>query len=649
MRLEDLQGRRVGRYEVLTLLGRGGMAAVYRARDTALQRDIALKVLYPQYAADPEQLARFRREAVLAARLDHPNIVPIYDVGEADGLTFIAMKLITGRSLAERLRLFGPLLPAELLPIIDQIAAALDYAHAREVIHRDIKPANILLDGTQAVLTDFGIARALDTPGLTSTGALIGTPEAMAPEQIRGDRIDGRADVYALGVLIFRCLTGRPPYQGSVQDILLSHLEQSPPALRQFASDLPERLDDLLRRAMAAHPDDRYASAGMLAQDLREVLATAPASGAVLADTTPRGVLRPPVQPALPARRVDPQAPTRRNDPPQPIRRNDPPPPPPQRGIPAWAAALFGLIAGLLLLGSLILAWQSGRAAAILPTMAPTMLPMETASPAPTSTPTPSPSAVLTPTPSPSVIPSRAATDVPTSVPTAMPTDVPTTLPTVLPPTPLPTDVPTPTAAPTPPPSETSTPTAEPTAVPTATSTPTSAIPPTPTLCPLEFLQGGFGLLVQQNSDIRGKIGCPRAPAQGGPGAVVEQAFQRGSMFYFDPLRQIYVFFGSGSGTWRLFNQDELIGLPTPTPTTAPDGLYIPVRGFGLIWGYNADIREAIGYGTAPENGPLEGAFQSFQRGRMLYSRSGLGVGPTIYVLYADGSFERYDDPNQGR
>src|SRR6266508_3834687 len=140
MRLEDLQGRRLGRYEIVAVLGRGGMAAVYRAHDTVLRRDVALKVLYPQYIGDRTLIKRFEYEAVLAAGLDHPNIVPIYDVGEADGLVYIAMKLLSGQSFADILRLRGSLPADELLPIVDQIAAALDYAHVRQIVHRDIKP-----------------------------------------------------------------------------------------------------------------------------------------------------------------------------------------------------------------------------------------------------------------------------------------------------------------------------------------------------------------------------------------------------------------------------------------------------------------------------------------------------------------------------
>ena len=162
MRLEDLIGQRLGRYEIVALVGRGGMAAVYRAHDTALRRDVALKILYPQFSGDAALVERFQREAVLAANLDHPNILPIYDVGEADGLVYIAMRLLSGHSFADMLRLRGALPPPELVPIIQQIASALDYAHARQIVHRDIKPANILIEGLGA--EDWGLGAGSPSP-----------------------------------------------------------------------------------------------------------------------------------------------------------------------------------------------------------------------------------------------------------------------------------------------------------------------------------------------------------------------------------------------------------------------------------------------------------------------------------------------------
>ncbi|MEI6181420.1 MAG: serine/threonine-protein kinase, partial [Chloroflexales bacterium] len=245
--LRSLLNQRLGRYLIKAPLGRGGMAAVYRATDTILQRDIALKILYPQYSDDASLIERFKREAVTAASLEHPNIVPVYDVGEHDGMAFIAMKLLNGRSLQERLQEVGTLSLDELLTVLTAVAAALDYAHARGIIHRDIKPANIFLsqenEGVRPLLTDFGIAKQLDAPGLTTTGALIGTPDYMAPEQIAGRPVDARTDGYALGMLAFRCLTGRRAFEGSTQDVLLGHLYGQAPLLSTLNPALPPGLD----------------------------------------------------------------------------------------------------------------------------------------------------------------------------------------------------------------------------------------------------------------------------------------------------------------------------------------------------------------------------------------------------------------------
>jgi len=287
MRIDDPQGHRFGRYEAVELLGRGGMAAVYRARDTVLRRDIALKVLYPQYADDPILIDRFRREAVLAAGLEHPNIVPIYDVGDAEGTVYIAMLLLSGRSLADELRLRGLLTLDEVVPIIEQIASALDYAHSRHIVHRDIKAGNILLEEDplnlhhvpRAMLTDFGIAKSLDATGLTGTGVLIGTPDYMAPEQIRsGQTVDYRADIYALGVLIYRCLTGQLPFTGTTEQVLLGHLYDDFIDPSVLVPELPRAIDAVVHKAMARDAHQRYASAGELARALRQAAGLEPAT-----------------------------------------------------------------------------------------------------------------------------------------------------------------------------------------------------------------------------------------------------------------------------------------------------------------------------------------------------------------------------------
>ncbi|WP_255604168.1 serine/threonine-protein kinase [Oscillochloris sp. ZM17-4] len=271
--LRTLINQHLGRYTIIELLGRGGMAAVYRATDTVLQRDVALKVLYPQYSDDASLAERFSREAITAAALEHPHIVPVYDVGEHDGMAYIAMKLLSGETLQDHLQREGAISPGELSQILRPVADALDYAHSRGVIHRDIKPGNIFLSQAAAgprtvMLTDFGIAKRLDTPGLTTTGALIGTPDYMAPEQIAGRPVDARTDVYALGMLAYRALTGRRAFEGSTQDVLMGHLYRQPPTPSSVAPGLPVALDPVLLRAVASDVSARFPSAGAFVQAL---------------------------------------------------------------------------------------------------------------------------------------------------------------------------------------------------------------------------------------------------------------------------------------------------------------------------------------------------------------------------------------------
>ncbi|MEN9937650.1 MAG: hypothetical protein RLZZ387_4229 [Chloroflexota bacterium] len=637
MRLEELIGRRLARYDIIELLGRGGMAAVYRARDTALQRDVALKVLYPHYTYDQGLIERFQREAVVAARLDHPGIVPIYDVGEADGLTYIAMKLLGRRSLADLLRERDTLTPEQLAPIVDQIAAALDYAHQRGVVHRDIKPANIILDehlgqdegrgaDARAVITDFGIARSLDTPGTTGTGMMIGTPDYMAPEQVRGERhIDGRTDVYALGVLIYRALTGRRPFEGTTQEVLIGHLEGAPVPPSQLDPSLPPAVDQVVRRAMSRRPEARYQTAGELARALRQASG---AAGALFSSQAPRpadlGAAAPYAPPQPPPRYTEDDATTVRGE----VRphRGAPIPPPavprrPAGGQGGVGLVILGALLALLLVGGgLMMAQRLQGAAADTGGVA---------SPAPTIEavqPTEPPLAAETPTPTPE----------PSAEPTAEVTASPTRL-TATPTRPRPTATATPSATQT----ATASPT-QPTA--TATATGTLAAGVTPTACPVQLV-GGFGTLWTQNDIIQQRLGCPTRPEIGGE--IAEQPFERGSMYYFGPLEQIYMLIGFETGTWRLFPQSDLIGLPTPTPAPDPgSGMSVPIGGFGLVWGTFPEVREALGLGTLAEAGPVAGARQPFERGTMIWSETGLRRGKSIYVLYSDGTFERYDDPN---
>ncbi len=268
----DLIGKQIGHYAIVGHLGRGGMATVYKAHQIGLDRSVALKILQPALSADEIIVKRFQQEARIAASLGHPRIVTIYDVGESDGLFYIAMRFIDGETLGQLLRREGPLEPGRALNMIGQVAEALDFAHERGVLHRDVKPANVLVEaGEQMTLTDFGIARASEHSQLTATHMVIGTPEYMSPEQARGDPVDKRADLYALGVLLYEALGGRPPFSGaSTPSLLYLHVHEAPPPIQTLRSDLPAALGAVLHKALAKAPEDRFATAHELVRAARQ-------------------------------------------------------------------------------------------------------------------------------------------------------------------------------------------------------------------------------------------------------------------------------------------------------------------------------------------------------------------------------------------
>ena len=246
------------------MLGRGGMGIVFRAREKALDRDVALKVLAFDPLLNPDAYARFEREAKLAARLDHPNIVPIFSVGQRNGIAFYTMRLVKGGSVETRITPGQGFELERAVGILRDVAAALDFAHANGVVHRDIKPANVLIgDSGHALVADFGIARAFGDSGSTAaTGTgVVGSPAYMSPEQWRGEKVDGRADQYALAVLAFELLTGRRPFaDASMQELLRMHLSADPPDIISLRHDLGSHTTDVMWRAMAKQPADRYPS-----------------------------------------------------------------------------------------------------------------------------------------------------------------------------------------------------------------------------------------------------------------------------------------------------------------------------------------------------------------------------------------------------
>jgi hypothetical protein len=268
--IELSEGDRFAGYQIERLLGRGGMGVLYLAMEPGLERRVALKLIAPEAVADDVFARRFAEESRIAASIEHPNVVPIYAAGEEDGLPFIAMRYVSGSDLGKRLARQGRLEPSTATALIAQVGNGLDAIHAAGLVHRDVKPANVLLTAAggedHAYITDFGVARNLATAsGLTETGRFVGTLDYVAPEQISGGEVDARADVYALGCLLFKLLTCEVPFPKEGEAArLYAHLNDPPPAPSLYVPEIPMGLDDVVIRAMSKEPSDRYPSAGDL-------------------------------------------------------------------------------------------------------------------------------------------------------------------------------------------------------------------------------------------------------------------------------------------------------------------------------------------------------------------------------------------------
>ncbi len=269
--------KRIGKYEVIDEIGRGGFAVVYRARDTDLDRIVALKVLRPSWTEDPSFLARFRREACSTGRLRHANIVTVFELAEAENLFYIAMEYLAGLTLRGLLEAKGVLLLEQAVPILEQIAEALDYAHGQGMIHRDVKPSNVMVEetarGVRVTLMDFGLVKAAEESSVfTSRGTLLGSPEYMAPEQADPERVDEvgpAADRYALGIIAYHMLTGRVPFPGNTPATLYAHEHKPVPPPRSLRPDLSESTATALIKMLSKSPDERYPDAKAFVAELR--------------------------------------------------------------------------------------------------------------------------------------------------------------------------------------------------------------------------------------------------------------------------------------------------------------------------------------------------------------------------------------------
>ena len=385
--VDKLVNKTLGQFQITRELGRGGMAVVYEAYQPALQRKVALKVLPPSLAQD-DFVRRFQHEAIAAAGLRHPNIVTIYDVSSEGHYNYIVMEFLEGRPLSEVIRTGGPMPLDRLCKIVEQVAQALDYAHQHGFIHRDIKPSNIMLDqADHATLTDFGIARALTGTHLTQTGTLIGTPEYMSPEQVTGEEIDARTDVYSLGIVAYEMVTGQVPFSGTTASVLYKQANTPPPPLRTHVPGVNPTVENVILRALAKRRDERYATAGQFAQAL--IAATASQPGAMPSRQTSPAItqqashISPQPMSVSPPTYTSPPA----YMPPQPI-PTQPPAAPRASGLPRgllWVLA-GGAALAVLCVAIAIVAWIANRDH---PAIQPTETPKQITQASPTSPPAP--------------------------------------------------------------------------------------------------------------------------------------------------------------------------------------------------------------------------------------------------------------------
>jgi serine/threonine-protein kinase len=662
-----LTGQQVGRYRVEGVIGSGGVATVYQAYDQVQGLPVALKVLMPH--ADEKTYSRFRREALTAGGLRHEHIVRILQVGTLaqGGIAYIAMELVDGESLSALLNSRGALSPQESCNLLEPIARALDHAHQAGIVHRDVKPSNILLRTVSPgaahsvqldsldhpvvpVLTDFGVARFLDAPELTNTGRTVGTPAYMAPEQCAGKRdIDGRADIYALGTVLYRCVTGRLPFSGSVTQILHAHVYEPLTIDNDTLQRLPPVLVEILRRSLAKNPEERYATADDLAQALALAAGRTPTRPPTQ-ETDATGTLTlgslPPVKPPATTTATTVLVPgPRTSTTNQTIKTANNPlttrtvsavrPPAAQRQTSTSANRvredrLYRLLWALLpiALAVLVLAFvvaligspfglnRNGNSEGT-PTSALITLPSPTGlvavNPITATTLTPSVTATAVATPSATPTETEATVVVPaTAVP--LPTSTATLAPSATPsPTPTLTETPSPTATWT----VTPTPTESPTPVPTETPTPTpgedlvTACTTPPDQALMSYI-AGFSAEQQRN------FLCAYENSQTLNGDF--WAFQKGFMLRLnDRPDLIYIYYNTNS-SWELRESIWREGEPLlpAAPPPPSDVLYLPSRAFGKLWASDERYLDGLGYASTPEPESFQGMKQNFPGGTLV-------------------------------
>lgn len=613
--MTQLNGRNLGQYQILRELGRGGMAIVYEAYQPSLGRNVAIKVLPPEFTYDKTFVQRFLHEARAAARLNHPNIVAIYDVGEQNGVYFIVMQKLEGESLHSLIQRAQGLPMARAAHLVGQVAAGLDYAHAQGLVHRDIKPANIFVGpDDHATVMDFGIAKALAGAQLTQSGMMMGTPAYMSPEQASGKPAGPGSDVYSLGLVLYQMLAGQTPFQAeSTPALLYKQVHEPPPPLRSFVSDLPPAVEAVVSQALAKDPVHRFRSAGEMARALQAAVARRPA-------------------------------------PPKPVSSRY------NRVLP-WGGMAAGLVLVALIVALLarersspeapaaapLLAGQvetPGQVAPTMPTQRPTLVATSTQAQAPPPTDTPPPRATDTPAPTPepvgqvtsdqlnvrvgagAIFPSLGKLAAGETVQLLGRNDVGDWL-----------------------------------WVKTADGlqgwVATQYIEPELSLAQVAVVATpappacttGVDPSLARAYD-QGELGC----AQGS--ALVTwsawQPFEQGGMLWLEHGDQVYVLM-DGDG-WREM-PDKWNGEPAPYHGDPPAGLQSPVRGFGWLWGSHDEIRGQLGWATDQEKGICT-EVQFFERGLIFASTTvecgqfnrakEPGFGRLLFGLYGDGMWRRY-------